>query len=548
MSQRILLCTSKTSWAGFNLAPSLGLYLIRQFVGRSGHVCDIFDFDLESESALLQKLAGGAYTVIGMSVSHTNMQEDLEFILKAKAAVRRLPYEVPFVIGGQAATLNAHDWLRSGLPDMVFLGFAHEVFQEYCDCLSNKTPHSEIFERLDGIAYIHNGLFTFKPAKKLTQHQFEQSFYTSVRSIRYPYPHYWDIVGKSRFDGFNNAQFTVETSRLYTSSHCPNMCGFCNSQQFLPTAQNARSPIHALDGKQLFELVTSHIEVYGTKAFLFSDDNFILGNSFGLQRLYDFCHRIIAAKEHGSIQADVAFFCQSRVAEFMIHNDDGKTFNSDLAELMYTAGFRNVGLGVETFSGRLLKSTFINKLNTTVEDCKVVIESLLAIGITPQIFIILGIPDATVDDVVETIELTADYCVRGVDVSVAMSGIKVFPGAPIYGRCGDFTVVGRTWVSPINNESIFISDYVEPKDEKIRYMTNNLEQLREETLGRIKTECGWSGSVIIPKTLSAMAVLWAAAVLLDKKQLADKLWKIIMTKMGAAVSMESFGRELEEQQ
>ena len=53
---------------------------------------------------------------------------------------------------------------------------------------------------------------------------------------------------------------------------------------------------------------------------------------------------------------EVKLFCQARVADFVNRRQQGKVVREDLIRLMKNAGFHNIGLGVETFSERLLRS------------------------------------------------------------------------------------------------------------------------------------------------------------------------------------------------
>ena len=70
---------------------------------------------------------------------------------------------------------------------------------------------------------------------------------------------------------------------------------------------------------------------------------------------------------------------------------------------MEKASFLSIGLGVETFSDRLLKCPSINKKGLTSADSLKVIDAMLSTKIVPQINIIIGIPESTPDELADTL-------------------------------------------------------------------------------------------------------------------------------------------------
>jgi radical SAM superfamily enzyme YgiQ (UPF0313 family) len=521
-----LLLTSK-SGSGFNIAPPAGLHRLRHHLALEGCRCDIVDLDLEGPETSLRAVSRGDYDVIGMSVTHVNMADDLAMLWRYRAQARDSGKPFLLIGGGQEATLNAEQWLSEGGLDVVFLGFADRTIASFARRLS-ELPAAQIrdipllAEGLDGVAYFDPaGSYVHKPAAVLTEESFREISFTAYRRIELPYRPYWDAVRSKRIDAFNQADFTIETARLYTSSHCPNRCGFCSSQSFLPTAQQKQSPVLMLRAEDVHQLVLDHVKAYGARAFLFSDDNFLVGSKAGIQRLYAFCTAVRISKNRGELPEETRFFCQARAADFL----SAGRMNWNLVNALKDAGFHNIGLGIETFSDRLLGTPSINKRGVTAEHYRMVLDTLLTSGITPQIFVILGIPESTVEELVETVRTTLDYVSQGCDVYVT-AALRAYPGSPLE-RAGNTTVEHRRWRNPDTGQEVRISDYFVPRDERIARMVRGIDDTAAEEVARIVKSRRWAGS-ILPKSLVAAATLMAAAKLVGDRDLTGEIHRFIV--------------------
>lgn len=73
---QILLMTSY-SGVGFNNAPPIGLYRLKHHLELHGFACHVLDLSLEHPEAYIERAANGDYAIIGMSVSHYHMRDDI---------------------------------------------------------------------------------------------------------------------------------------------------------------------------------------------------------------------------------------------------------------------------------------------------------------------------------------------------------------------------------------------------------------------------------------------------------------------------------------
>ena len=349
---KILLITSHTV-IGFNNAPPIGLYRIRHQLQKCGFECDVLDLSLSDPDYWIKCAASGMYKIIGFSVSHFYMQEDIRLIEKFKTAVGSHP--CLFLAGGQEVTFNYEQWLDCGI-DGVVLGYGEEPMLQIAQSIfkNNCVNVNSIFD-ISGTAYRNSGKTIVNTTTLMSQELFNYYNYNQVFELDIPFEDYWDQARKDiKAHKFLKSNFIPETVRLYTSSHCPNNCGFCHSHNFLSVSEGRKSRIFMLDAQKIFDLVLYYIKSKGAKGFLFSDDEFLMNR----QRAINFCNRVIDGKKTGLISQEIEFNCQARVMDFLLKNDKKKP-DIDFILLLKEAGFHSISLGVETFSDRLLQTSLI---------------------------------------------------------------------------------------------------------------------------------------------------------------------------------------------
>jgi radical SAM superfamily enzyme YgiQ (UPF0313 family) len=524
-----VLLTTSVSGKGFNIAPPLGLYRLQHYLQERGIYCDILDLDIDNKDEAVAKVGQGFYDIIGLSVSHYNMEEDLDLLWQFQTVSRESGKECLFLGGGQEATLNYEQWLNAGL-DIIVTGFAEKSLYQICQGLSNGTLSKNQIPNINGIVFRNEKQSNiFYPNQVLTKLEFEELSYSQMLTINIPYERYWTVVRHSIAGlNFNTSKFVAENIRLYTTSHCPRGCGFCSSQAFIPTSQSHKAAILMLSAEQIYALVLKYISEYGAKGFLFSDDDFIVGNEKGLRRIFDFCNMIINAKSKGEISQDIMFNCQARVADFLKSTPDGKKIiNHELLELLSKAGFHSFGLGVETFSERLLQCPSINKVGINVNECLRVLDALLESGADPQINIILGIPEATVDELIGTMRVAVDYIVKGCQTAVTPK-LYCIPGAPL-SQMDNYRVNKKNRVNPFTEKKVEITNHVIPSDPGIAYMVENIQSTADEELKTLIAGTAWETSKV-PKSIQGIAMFIAAAKLLNRNDVADEFREEIKKK------------------
>ncbi|GEM_PF-1639728 len=513
---RVLLSTSMSK-AGFFISPPMGLVRLQYYLQERGIECDIMDLDLNDQPDYPGRVECGYYDIVGFSVSHYNVECDLDMLWRMRRGVRSCGKRCLFVGGGQEATMNYEQWLDMGI-DVVLTGFAERWLYELCVRFAKTRaddPWHTVVDGLHGCAVrLPDGRAHYTPNPALTIEDFQDLSYTQLMRLHMPYQAYWDQVrSEIGSTNFHKNKFTVECARLFTSSHCPRGCGFCSSQTFVKASQGGKSPIIMLTAQQVTDLLVHYSQVYGARSFLFSDDDYLVGSRPGLERAFAISQMIIAARAKGLITDDAHFSCQTRVVNFLSRSGGVAAPHWEFIESLHAAGFHSVGLGVETFSERLMRLPSVNKVGVTVADCRMAIDALLAKGLLPQINLILAIPESTVDELMQTMHAGAEYIRKGCQVAVTVL-MKAIPGAPML-LCGDYRHSTIDWKNPETNQTVKIAHYFLPNDPQIADIVHDIEPATLVELQRWKDNSPWQGGTT-PKFLYGLAAFIAVSELLQR--------------------------------
>ncbi|MFH0790591.1 MAG: cobalamin-dependent protein [Candidatus Omnitrophota bacterium] len=524
---KVLLMTSKSSVRDsiVAVAPPLGLWRLQYYLSQRGVECDVIDFSIDSEEDYLRKIQQGRYDIVGMSVTHHNMVPDLEILWKCRMASKKSGKRCLFIAGGHEATLNYKEWLQFGKLDLILLGYAERSLYELCRRFSEAPDNIEAGELLEGMdGYVvldKNGQAVYKPAKILTREDFREFSFCQVLKMDMPFETYWkELRNAAPVFGCHKNIFNAETVRLYTTSHCPMVCGFCQSRAFIRESQKRLSPILMLSAEEVYQLVLHHVNKYGAKGFLFSDEDFLVGSDAGLKRVFDFCNLVIEAKKNGSLPKEIVLNSQARIDDFLIKNAEGKDrpVNHRLINIMRDAGFHSFGIGVETFSDRLLKSKSINKLAFCEAEAHRVLDAILESGLIPTINLILGVPESTVEDLVHTMKVGTEFFNKGCQIAVTAL-MDSFPGSTIHGS-PDYKLMPRKWRNPYTGEDVVVASYFIPNDNRIADIVGQIRPVAILELDKIKARSSWNNP-LTPKGVHSLSFFVAIAKLLELKDLYD---------------------------
>ncbi|HLC85650.1 MAG TPA: cobalamin-dependent protein, partial [Candidatus Nanoarchaeia archaeon] len=370
--------------------PPLGAYTVAHFAESQGFKARVWDPNLEGKDRLYNLIAETRPPVLGFSILHETLDDDVRNIAEAK----RASPDSTIVIGGFEATLNWRQLFQEvPMIDAAVLGMGEKTF---ANILRNAQQGSG-FNDVPGIVYRDaRGKFIETEREMYSKEDFVRAL-NVLDFARVPYQRYWDAIAALGRTSLNTIRI------MLTANDCNYNCSFCTVPEFWSNKDGKRiqkGPILE-DSISVAQLVRAARLQPTTQAFYIEDDNFLMDPL----RMEAVAKGVIQAKKEGELREDIKFFCQLR-AESLMPN----TLN-----VMRDAGFTVISLGIESFAPSVLDE--LSKAGEhagakTVKKWNDRLEMILGVpGLSPSMFMILFTPQSKVSDV----KLTMDGALRWVD-------------------------------------------------------------------------------------------------------------------------------------
>lgn len=310
-------------------------------------------------------------------------------------------------------------------------------------------------DQIDGIVYKnHDGVIvTNKPRKQLID--IDELPFPLIEAIDYKtYTCY-------AFNTLENP--LVKACHLSTSRGCPYGCAFCCSKAI----NNRKIRYHSADYIRQY---VDYLKLCGYDNFVLIDDN-IVANRKHLQNV---C----------SILKEKKALWRAQIR--------GDLLTTELAQLMYNSGCRQLDLGVETGSQRLLN--LLNK-GEQVGDNGRAIQIAQSVGLKIKAYLLVGLPTENQTDIDLTIDFINTYKPNGVTLSTFIP----FPGCDIaenpakynyeidvtvpyseYVGIGSKSLYESVGVKEIKENTIKFSKQLSDAIAKVSKTTNTIDNERQE--------------------------------------------------------------------
>ena len=283
--------------------------------------------------------------------------------------------EIITVAGGPHATLLPEEVLQEGTFDYVIRGEGEITFAE----LLEKLEKGEEGKELRGISALKNGKVIHNP---------DRTFIENLDNL--PFPERDDHIPSYSPEGLG---------LIMTGRGCPYACTFCASDKIWKRKVRFRSP------ENVIQEILFLYRRYGVTHLKFRDDTFTLKKD----RVLDICDRIISTGIPITWQCDTRADC----------------IDEEIARKMRQAGCIGASIGVETGSERLLR--YIQK-GETKESIKRGIRILRKYRINVAIFLMIGFPGETEEEIKETLEFARELSPHHMVLSI----LTPYPGTKIF--------------------------------------------------------------------------------------------------------------------
>lgn len=379
---------------------SLGLMYIATVLKERGHDCLVYNGDFATYSLTGHEGVTVDYknyiNEIAHKTSHvwvdfSNLLEEFKpdyvgismltpkygSAIEVAKIVRNYSPDITVFVGGIHPTLQPAETLKESSFDIAVVGEGEETVVELIKVLES----NESLSSVKGIYYKENGMISQNPPRQLME---------DIDVIPFP-----DFTLLHRFEEYSPDYL----NRILTSRGCPFKCVYCASNKLWTRKVRFRAP------EKVFEEIKYRYTKFGIRFFKFNDDTFTLNR----QRLEKLCGLIIKDK------IKIKWMCDTR----------SDKLNEDILKIMKKAGCRQVNIGVESGSEKILN--FIQK-GESLETTRNAFLLAKKLKVNTLAYFMMGFPSETKEDVQQSIKTMREIKPD----SVCWSLFTPYPGTEIY--------------------------------------------------------------------------------------------------------------------
>lgn len=255
-----------------------------------------------------------------------------------------------------------------------------------------------------------------------------------------------DSLPYSNFDILLDTYSPDGYGHLMSARGCPFHCRFCGTKAMWKNRVTYKSV-----GRILSEMRRIY-DRFGTKCFTFWDETF----TFNKKRIMEFCSQY-------SVPAQ--WRCDTRA----------DAIDLELVQAMHSAGCVQMSIGVESGVDRVLK--YIGKSETTKDYLKAA-EILNSVGIEWKAYCIVGFPEETSEEILETLEFTR----RLRPARITLSIFTPYQGTSLYDECVD--LIGDNSLLSHQSPYNFFSKTMDKRTfrDLIKYVSEEIDIYNTEAL------------------------------------------------------------------
>jgi radical SAM superfamily enzyme YgiQ (UPF0313 family) len=357
--------------AGSQLGFNYGISHLSAVLKKAGHQVALLQLcedisQLPSKEDFMAMIQHESPDLVGFSVV-TNQWP----YTKKLAAWTRAATDAPLICGGIHALAAPDEILETGLFDYIMRGESEDALLDFVE----KLDRNEDVSDLKNLGYIQNGEMHINPVRTLPDLN------------RLPFKDYEVFDFQKIIDAKNG------WVGLMGSRGCPFSCTYCfnhhmvkNYRNDLNCSFNELNYIRHFNVQHIIDEIKYLFNNYGNiKMFIFDDDLFTYYKDY----VREFCDAYKNVSQLPFVvNAHVGFFEAKRAAS--------------LAD----ANCKIVKFGVESGSGRIRKQI----MNRHTSNAKIIeaIQIAKNAGLHTSVFLMIGLPHETQEDVMATIKLMAD--------------------------------------------------------------------------------------------------------------------------------------------
>jgi len=348
--------------------PPLSLgYLVSSLRERYGN--DMIDFRIIDRDVAVT-IRSYKPDVVGI----TSVSQNFNFAMKYAKMAKK--FRIPVLVGGTHVTVLPTSMTRD--MDVAVLGEGEEAIKELLEIFLPKKKFAiSDLRRLKGLA--------FWDGKKIVK--------TEIRPPIMP----MDAIPVPARDLMKIEKCT----HVFSSRGCPYRCVFCASSRFW-------NKTRFFSAKYVVAEIKSLYENYGVREIDFWDDLFIVSK----QRIKE----IVSLLRKEKLLGKLTFSCAVR----------SNLIDESMAKLLKKLNVKGVSIGLESGTPRILD--YLKGGNVNIKDHMRAIRIFKKYGIEPSASFIIGSPNETREEILQTFKFIKDSKLRGFGIYV----LTPLPGTPIW--------------------------------------------------------------------------------------------------------------------
>jgi radical SAM superfamily enzyme YgiQ (UPF0313 family) len=348
--------------------------------------------------------------VIGITSIFTSQET---MVLDAAQLIKAQYREKLVIAGGVNARHRLHRFLTGGV-DLVFLSEAELSVMQLADALRR----GDDWRSLAGIAFLDNGKIIVNPVTP-------ETLVTDLDALPLPAWHllpndrYWTI-GRPHGGHFEPGT-PLRYASMMTSMGCVFSCSYCHISKEKDAEVSGNIGRFRIKSDQRVAEELRILKALGVKQVFVEDDTL-----FGMKRRGIELLRTI--RGHGLEVLDV-----NGVNVTHLFRKAGGTFvpDEDVIQALVEAGFREVVLGFESGSQRIIQKYASNKWRVEALDIGRLLKECKERGLTVSGNYMLGYPDETSEEFERTIAMASRHRALGLDWANFLC-VMPLPGTVIF--------------------------------------------------------------------------------------------------------------------
>ena len=370
----------------------------------------IIDGSLLSREEYNESMMNIKADIVGVSatMSHLNQALMIPNMVKEK--------NIKFIIGGRGVVNLPSSRLYESGYSVICYGEGERTIVELVNAFENGLS----LESIKGISYLKEGKEIRTPPRELIE---------DLDEIPFPAR---DLLDMKKYLDTWEKNIGVRVASIISSRGCPFSCSFCDKTTF-------GGKIRFMSPPRMVEEMRLLYDRYGVEQVFFEEDLFTVNR----RRVLEFCslmEKELPGKMWGA---------QSRV----------DTIDKEMLTRMRRAGCTDLTFGVESGSQKILD---ILGKGFTVDHVENAFRLVKEVGIEAGLFLIVGIPGETQEDIEITKRMIAKSEPKFIDVSY----LTPIPGTEIYERTKHLIRNGLDLSNYTLTESVYKKDLFEVEVEE----------------------------------------------------------------------------------